>query len=214
MGIHINPGYRFPQKRLRDFQDLARGHAFRVMRDDIIRRMKQISSQAVHEYLSELGRKIPDGLTDTQRQELAQLALVERLIRMDPNQASQFNCGWNLWPHAGFFYAVPWGLPFYAELSAYMEDWLEEYSYWDLAFSSTPPHGLSSDEWEARRRTWRNVCLDNYEAYRLSYTIMDIGRGFHFDELLSAVRNAIITGTLRTSYCNSFVAKHLERRMQ
>lgn len=80
--------------------------------------------------------------------------------------AFEIDCSLNVWFYKNKFYVIPYG-----EWDGFkVPKGVEEYGYWN---NTDQPEGVTTRQWNARGKTWDKVCLDNWDAGRLVYQIID-----------------------------------------
>jgi hypothetical protein len=78
-------------------------------------------------------------------------------------------CGLNMWIHKNKTYIIPI-CPNFISRNLTMPAWCEDYCYWD---NTDWPEGMTSREWNARRKNWENVCLQDHNATRLYHSVIE-----------------------------------------
>jgi hypothetical protein len=96
------------------------------------------------------------------------------MIDAEEKYSRLFNCdcGWNIWFHDGLAYVIPWGED-HRMKQLDVPGWAEEYGYWN---NTDKPDDITDEEWDKRSDTWDAVCLNDWDAKRLTHDIILTGK--------------------------------------
>lgn len=176
MSTKIWTAWRFPIERLREFQDSVRPQMFGWVIEEVEHLMRCVTDEHVASKMAEYRK---DGVwtgafseADTERgiRVRATVKLAQRARDEYGAWMLTLDCGFNVWLHEGLCYVIPWGMPNRHE-SLSLPDWAEDYHYQN---STDKPRHISKAKWEERAQTWDVVALDNWNAHRLVFKVVDM----------------------------------------
>lgn len=79
------------------------------------------------------------------------------------------DCSLNVWLHKGKVYVIPYGETWIFDCFK-SPDRVEDFSYWN---NTDHPDDLTIRKWNARRKTWEEVCLRDWDYSRMVHDIVD-----------------------------------------
>lgn len=98
------------------------------------------------------------------------------------------DCSFNLWLRGRYAYVQPFVTNSLnsLKLSSKLPKWCEFYGYWD---NTDPQEGVSGAFWEARKRIWTELALDDWDRIRLTHVVLEMKMPYlnGFETLLKSI---------------------------
>lgn len=181
MSIKIWDAYRLPKSGLNEFLALVRGATLEVFYKNLDERINFINDDKVIEsvdrteasLISNLGT-LPDWYdrercTDRNRWGMLEEKLIEA-SRGSLKSYFDLDASFNIWLDRRYAYVIPYGRVKIPSL-----DWVTDYHYQN---QTDRPDDISGKQWAARSKKWHELCLDDWDATRLQYVIIEFSSIF------------------------------------
>lgn len=172
MSTKIYNAVRFPADKLNNFLDWSRGRMLRSVKERLESLMEGVKPEALGKCPPHFRKK--GGKAVWERHARMKIVMAEcrraaQTTLRDP--IFDIECGFNLWLHNGYFYAIPIAEPWIIKsIETRRPRWVEEYHYQN---QTDQPRDISDKEWNQRRRNWEKVCLNDHNARRMYHAVVE-----------------------------------------
>lgn len=164
---------------IRDFTEVFlpkyREHCFRTVKKQIGKLTPHVEEAKIKEIYDSKGwaEKMDYDAFRAEKEEMIRVReVLKRAAKAskDPVRDVVFgiDCSLNVWLHRGKAYIIPYGERWiYDDFK--LPKGVEEYGYWN---NTDEPDNVTRRQWQARGKTWEAVCLNNWNATRLTHEII------------------------------------------
>lgn len=157
------------------FLPIYRKHCFEIIGQKVKDLMLTISDERITE-ISKEARFSQYSFEEFLLQKETVVRLREVFSKSDLASKSHYNdiycmdCSLNIWLHKGKAYIIPYGQSWIASEFQLFEG-LEDFCYWN---NTDAPEGMDYKQWVKRGKIWEKVCLDDWNATRMTHEIVSL----------------------------------------
>ena len=175
MSIKIWEAYKVPVDKLNDFLIESRHIGNCKLKETLVHSLKGVLTD---EFIKEQKEHYKD-IEDEEKQKRAILWKAANdffnLVSQSAYLKNGFESSLNVWLDGNYAYIIPYNISYNDILPDYAVDYHNQEQV-------GRPENISEDEYEARHLVWEKLCLNDWNATRLTYKIVDFDP-FYYDSL-------------------------------
>lgn len=171
MSTKMYEAYRFPRGKLDEFILRFNKVCLNAVKDYVMAvDLNQVGLAATRRQLFGKNRKVAETYTDAEMSLIWTLARAILMSKTGQNNPFHLDCSFNLWLRGRYAYVQPF-VTNCLSLPSGLPRWCKFYGYWDNA---DPQEGVSGASWEARKRIWTELALDDWHWTRLTHVVLEM----------------------------------------
>jgi hypothetical protein len=184
MSTKIWVARRFPVSKINDFIDFCNETFTQRVVEHVTKYMNALKPdyeplrkriEAHKKFCSKENEECPEWHMRNCRFKAYMAGAVEAGKSMQRTLIFDIECGINLWVYKRKAYVIPWG-EFHSRVE--WPEWAEDYHYQN---QTDPPEDIPYAQFRKRGKVWDKVCLDDWNARRLSYDIISLREGQSYE---------------------------------